>query len=253
MRKLISETLTMHSQTLIKAMEEYAYKTWVTNAAECGVGNAVPNFDHEEVSREGMTFVVAQILIEAIAALNANCDYFYRPEVKLPQIPTAKYKEWREAGNAGMFTIGEMYDAHCRELKLSPLLEGAIKWYTTRFVSEIHEVISSVRPDGDCWGNDCLIYIDRDTLAKQLMDGVVVLPMLEFTDYSYVNGADTIDELREDMANTPFGFLVQDDMSVMYESAALYILDNDDQDSDERPGVELFALNVDVIAQLKNI
>lgn len=252
MIKLISETLTMHSQTLIKAMEEYAYKTWVTNSGECGVGNVIPEFDHAAVSREGMTGVVARLICDAIAAMNARYDYVHRPEVELPQIPTAKYKAWRESGNAGMFTIAEMYDAHCRELKLTPLLNGAIKWYTTQFVDEIYRLgFSDDRFPG--WENDSVVFMDWETLTRQLLDGRVILPVLSYTDYEWKAEADSVDGLRKAMAETPYGFLFQNDSYAMYDNAARYILDPDDQDSDEDPGVELYALKPEVIEQLKNL
>lgn len=250
MLKIVSETLVMHSQTLIQAMDEYAYKTWVTNGAECGIKNAIPEFDHSAISREAMASVVARILMDAIAAMNANCDYFYRPEITLPQIPTEKYKAWRESGNAGMFTIAEMYDAHCRELKLSPLLEGAIKWYSTRFVGEIYAIVCGSFTE---WENDNIIYADWQTLTQQLLDGRVILALLDQKDYSYVTDADTLEELRDEIVAHPHGFLIQDEAKVLYDSIPRYILDNDDQDSDARPGIELYMLYPEVVAQLKNL
>ncbi|ANZ48514.1 hypothetical protein BIZ78_gp061 [Erwinia phage vB_EamM_Caitlin] len=252
MIKLISETLTLHSQTLIKAMEEYAYKTWVTNSGECGISNVIPEFDHAAVSREGMTAVVARLIVDACAALNAKYDYFYRPEVELPQIPTAKYKAWRESGNAGMFTIAEMYDAHCRELKFSPLLEGAIKWYTTRFVDEMYR-LGHLDENEPGWDNDTVLYIDWETLTRQLLEGRVVIPMLCHKDYEWKAEADNIDQMRKTIAETPYGFLFQNDSVVMYDYAGRYILSEEDQDSDEDPGVELYALKPEVIEQLKNL
>ncbi|QVW28733.1 hypothetical protein pEaSNUABM8_00236 [Erwinia phage pEa_SNUABM_8] len=252
MIKLISETLTLHSQTLMEAMKEYAYKTWVTNSGECGVGNVIPNFDHDEVSREGMAGVVARILMDAIAAINANCDYIYHPEITLPQIPTEKYRKWRESGNTGMFTIMEMYDAHCRELKMSPLLEGAIKWYSTRFVDEIYGIVSRNHADFGTDGST-LVYITHPMLTKMLLDGRVILPLLEFDDYTFGAEGDSIDDIRDTIMATEYGFLVQDEMYVLFDSAPRYILDNDDQDSEERPGVELWTLKPEVIEQIKNL
>ncbi|ANZ48791.1 hypothetical protein BIZ83_gp062 [Erwinia phage vB_EamM_ChrisDB] len=252
MIKLISETLTMHSQTLMEAMKEYAYKTWVTNSAECGVGNAIPNFDHDAVSREGMAGVVARLILDALAATNARYDYIHHPEVELPQNPTPKYKAWRESGNAGMFTIMEMYDAHCRELKMSPLLNAAIKWFTTQFVDEMYRLgFADDRFPG--WDNDSVVYVTWETLTQQLLDGRVILPVLSYTDYDWKAEAPSIDGIRKEIAETPYGFLFQNDSYVMYDYAARYILDPDDQDSDEDPGVELYALKPEVIEQLKNL
>lgn len=251
MRKVYSEILVMHSNQLIDAMTEHAYNSYVVGSAECGIGNCIPNFDTNLIGKRAMAEVVATLLIDAIASINANTTYMFHPKITLPQIPTKKYREWRESGNCGMFTIEEMYDAHCRELKLTPLLEGAIKWYTTQFVSEIYRMFCG--DDDVGWEGKAVVWTTKEMLVDQLMNRSVVLALLEHGDYTFEAEADDFNDFKDEVFQVPYGFLMQEDMRVLYESIPSYILSSEDQSSDAEIGVELYSIKPDVIDRIKKL
>lgn len=251
MRKVFSEILTMHTDSLMKGLCDYAYMTYIKGRAEVGIGDAVPNFDCAAISRKAMAEVVAQLLIDAIASINGNAGYDFHQRLMIPRVPTAKYKAWRESGNCGMFTIEEMFDAHCRELPASELVIGAMKWYTTRFVNEIYNLFGGDDQIG--WEGTAVIFTQRDMLVQQILDDRVCLALLEQGDYEFAAEAEDITDLRDELFQWPFSFVMQDDIRALQESIPTYILPAEDQDSEEKLGVELYVLKPGVIDKIKKL
>ena len=251
MRKVFSEILTMHTDCLMKGLCDYAYMTYIKGRAEVGIGDAIPNFDCAAISRKAMAEVVAQLLIDAIASINSNTGYDFHQRLMIPRIPTAKYKAWRESGNCGMFTIEEMFDAHCRELPASELVVGAMKWYVTRFVNEIYEMFGGDDQLG--WEGKAVIFTQREVLIRQILEDRVCLALLEHGDYEFAAEADDISELRDEIFQWPYSFVMQGDIRVLQESIPTYILSAEDQDSEEEPGVELYTIKPGVIDKIKKL
>lgn len=251
MQKLYSETLVMHTTRLVEAMADYAYMLYVKGRADCGIGDAIPNFDCGEVGKQAMAEVVAELLLDAIMGINAGTGYSYRTVVKMPVIHTEKYQNWRNSGNCGMFTIQEMFDAHCRELPLGPLIEGAIRWYTREFVNEVQNIINN---DWYCdRENELVIFTTREMLVRQILNGTVVLALLSREDYEFAAEADCLADFRDEVFQYPYSFVTQNDMKVLHERIPSFILSPEDQDSDEDPGVELFVLKPETIDGIKKL
>lgn len=247
MKKVLSEVLTMHTWSLIKAMSQHAFQTYAAEVVQIEGRNVV--LDEEKflaAGREAFAEVVAGILMQPIAALNARTDFVFRPKVHIPQVPSKKVQWWRETGNAMMFTEEEMFENHCREMKMNELVEGAIKWYTTQFLEELYRV-TGFEDDFESYR----FFASQEILAAQIKKGLIVLYMLEPTDYLFKVEGDDVDEIREQIAQTPWGFVVQEDAAVMYENIPTYVLDLDDQDSEVEYGVELYELKESVVEEIE--
>ncbi|ANZ49301.1 hypothetical protein PARSHIK_220 [Erwinia phage vB_EamM_Parshik] len=250
MQKLHSQTLVMHTAQLVESMADYAFLTYVKDRARCQV-EGIPPFDCREIGKQAMAEVVAELLLDAIMGINANTGFSYRGVVKMPVIHTEKYQNWRDSGNCGMFTIEEMFDAHCRELPLGPLIEGAIRWYTSEFVNEIMALINN---DWYCdRENELVIFTNRELLVKQILNGTVVLPLLAKEDYEFAAEADSFEAIRDEVFQWPYSFVTQNEMKVLHERIPSFILSPEDQDSDEDPTVELYVLKPEVIDRIKKL
>lgn len=251
MKKFFSETLTLHSTSLLDAMSEYSFGAYATMCVQIeGRSLGIDYERFKSVGRQACAEIVAAVLLEALAMLNANVSYIFQPRrVPIPHIPTPKMKEWRESGNAGMFTEEEMYDDFCRHLPENALIEGAIKWYSSQFTSELIRIDAAKDGDWQFVG----AYIDKESLTRQLLTGVVIIPLLEYTDVEFIGDAETLDDLRPLLATHPYGYFMQGDAMVLYESAASFILPREDMHDDLNDWVELYAVNENVVEELKKL
>lgn len=247
MKKVLSEVLTMHTQSLIKAMAQHAFATYAMESIQ--IEGRVLVVDEERflaAGRDAFAEVVAGILMQPLAAVNARTDFVFRPKVHIPQVPSKKVLALRESGNASMFTEEEMFENHCREMKMNELAEGAIKWYTTQFLEEVYRV-TNFADDYDSYR----FFVTQEMLARQIKANRIVLFMMEPTDYVFKTEGLSVDEIYPAMAQTPWGFVVQEDAAVMYENIPTYVLDPDDQDSEVEYGVELYELKEEVVAEIE--
>lgn len=249
MKKVLSEVLTMHTESLIKAMAQHAFATYAMESIQ--IEGRVLVVDEERflaAGRDAFAEVVAGILMQPLAAVNARTDFVFRPQVHIPQIPSKKVKWLRETGNASMFTEEEMFENHCREMPMNELAEGAIKWYTTQFLDEIYRV-TNYEDDFESFR----FFVTHEMLVRQIKNKCVVLFMMEPTDYVFRAEALAIDGIRDEIAATPWGFVVQEDAAVMYENIPTYVLPPEDQDSESEFGVELYELKPAVVAEIEKI
>ncbi|ANZ48240.1 hypothetical protein ASESINO_227 [Erwinia phage vB_EamM_Asesino] len=239
MKRVVSESLTLHAQSLIKCVEQYGWQSWLSHLRLMD-DTLERDWDKlEVVGAEAARDVVAELVTDTIARYNARCDEPIPKTVppQIPPLPTIDRQACR------IWTMEELYDEHVRMLKPDVLITGALNWYLTRFWSELCSI-------GNDWDNNPqVIWYDRQQFHESLKGGSIC-PLYVITSpqqLNFVTEADTYSGLVEAVATNPMGFYKQGDAWILTDDMSGYLLDPDDLHSDDDHFIEYWVLTEEAL------
>lgn len=232
MLRVVSESLTLHTQSLINCVEQYGWMSWMATNREFG---AAPMEDYDVLYKWGFEAacdVVAELVTETIARYNARCDEPMPKQVppQIPPLPTIDREHCR------IWTMEELYDEHVRMLKPNELITGALNWFLHRFWTELVDVA------GDEDNCSQVIWYDRAMFHRSLKDRslcnlYVVDPCVDIVRVAEGN---SYSDLVMPVVEKPMGIFLQGDAWVLTDDISGYLLDPDDIHSDEPDTIEYF-------------
>ncbi|QVW55266.1 hypothetical protein pEaSNUABM29_00226 [Erwinia phage pEa_SNUABM_29] len=233
MKRVVSEMLTLHTQSLIECLEQYGWMSWKTY----GLRHARDRFDEyveiQHIGFEAAIDRVAELITDTIARFNARTleplPIPVKPQhPKLPEIVAADIRVWG---------IQELYDEHVRMLKPNALITGALNWYLDRFWREL----ANIATDED--GKPEIIWYDRVEFHRSLKDRRLChLFVLDGTELERKATANNYSELVLPVVDNPMGIFRQGDAWVLTDDIGGYLLDPDDIHSDESGDIDYFVL-----------
>lgn len=239
MKKVVSESLTLHAQSLIKCVEQYGWQSWLSHLRLMD-DTIERDWDRlAEVGLEAAIDVVAELITDTIARYNARCDEPFPKTVppQLPPLPTIDREACR------IWTELELYDEHIRMLKPNELITGALNWFLSKFWSELCNIAND-------WDNDPqIIWYDRQHFHESLK-GRTFCPLYIITSpqqLNFVVEADTYSGLVESVATQPMGLFKQGDAWVLTDDINGYLLDPDDLHSDDDDFIEYWVLTPETL------
>lgn len=237
MKRVVSESLTLHAQSLIKCVEQYGWQSWLSHLRLMD-DTIERDWDNlAEVGSEAARDVVAGLITDTIARYNARCDEPL-PKKTLPQSPPLPIIDQQACR---VWTAAELYDEHIRLLKPDDLITGALNWYLTRFWYELCSI-------GNNWDDDPqIIWYDRQQFHESLKSGVIC-PLHVITnpqELVFVTESDTYSGLVEDVDNKPMGLFKQGDAWVLTDDASDFLIDPEDLHSDDDKFIEYWTLSPD--------
>lgn len=234
MLRVVSETLTLHTQSLIACLEQYGWMSWKAN----GPIISEIHRHYEEVSETGYEAAcdkVAELITDTIARYNARCPEPW-PKVLEPQFPRLPFIT---AADIRVWTARELFEEHIRILKPSELIVGALNWYLSRFWEEL------VNVGGDEDNRSQVFWYDREAFHRSLKtrglcDLFVVDPCRDLelvaSGYGYA-------DLVQPLVNRPLGIFKQEDAWVLTDDITGYLLDSEDIHSDQSPVIDYYHFN----------
>ncbi|AWN08819.1 hypothetical protein MLDJOKPK_00232 [Salmonella phage SPAsTU] len=233
MKRVVSEMLTLHTQSLIECLEQYGWMSWNTYHRGGGFYKHYDEIKH--VGFEAAIDKVAELITDVIARFNARTlepmPIPVKPQMpKLPEIVAEDIRIW------GM---QELYDEHVRMLKPNALITGALNWYLHRFWTELVNIAGN----DDC--DHLIIWYDRADFHRSLKDrSLCLLYIVDGDDLTLRATGESYADLVMPVVENPMGIFRQGDAWVLTDDIGGYLLDPEDIHSDEADSIDYYTLNM---------
>lgn len=246
MLRVFSHVLTLHSEKLVSALSEY-YQLVFTQYANTMKLTPAEKDAVNDVCEEAARWMVANILLEGLALANARTHM--SPSLRSFDVYGDKMAEQfdnpvLDAKLSSSATIGDFFAYVCSTTPLSPLLEGAMKWFVEQFMDEVYTLLGK---DSFAIDNYTGIYMTRDMLIRQMKAKKIVLPFIEPLEWTFVVSVASLDELPAATRGLDHAFVVQGQAFILPETFSTMVAPEPELE------LEVYMLKPQIAAELKKL